>query len=107
VPSRASSFLGAIVYGALVFLGTAGLGFVVAPALGHASGLFPFDKEAQAVFSLLTLKAVPFLFGLSVAAAFYHPGLARLSVWRRVIVYAATVVLTWVAGATIAVFILG
>ena len=104
MPSRATLLTGAIVYGLLVFLGTAGLGFVVLPVVGHASGL---DTEAEAVFSFLTLKAVPFLVGLSAAAALSYRWLTGLSVRRRMCVYVATTAFAWLTGAAIAAVILG
>ena len=91
-------------YGLLVFLGTAGLGFGVLPMVGRAVGL---DSDAEAAFSFLTLEAVPFLVGLSAAAALSYRWLAGLSVPRRVAVYAATTVFAWVAGAAIAAVVLG
>ena len=104
--SRVLPWLGAIAYGVLVFLGATGLGFVVAPALGRASGRFPIETEAEAVFSLLTLKAVPCLAGLSGAAALSYAWVARLSMPRRAAVYATTVLLSWLAGAAIAALLL-
>ena len=102
--SRATLLARALVYGLLVFLGTAGLGFVVVPTLGRATGL---DTEAEAAFSFLTLKAVPLLVGFSAAAAFSYQWLTGLSVPRRVAVYSATTVLAWLTGAAIAAVILG
>ena len=90
-----------------MFLGTAALGLAVLPALAHASGWFPIETEAAAVFSLITLKAVPFLAGFSAAAAFAYPRLAALSLGRRLAVYVATTVVAWLVAAVIAVFILG
>lgn len=104
---RPIAVAGAIVYGVLVFLGTAGLGFVVLPAIGYASGPFPIETEANATFSFVTLAAVPFLVGLSAAAALSYEWLMGLSIARRVATYLATAVLAWVAGAAIAAFILG
>lgn len=105
--SRATLLAGASVYGLLVFLGTAGLGFGVLPAVGHAMGLFPIDTEAEAAFSLVTLKAVPLLVGLSAAAALSYQWLTGLSAPPRVAVYVATTVLAWLTGAAIAAVILG
>ncbi len=102
--SRAPTLVGAIVYGLLVFLGTAGLGFVVLPAVGQATGL---DTDAEAAFSFLTLKAVPFLVGFSAAAALSYQWLTGLSAPRRVAAYSATTVLAWLTGAAIAAVILG
>jgi hypothetical protein len=104
VSSRATLLAGAIVYGLLVFLGTAGLGFVVLPSLGRVTGL---DTEAEAAFSFLTLKAVPLLVGFSAAAALSYQWLTGLSVRRRVAVYFATTVLAWLTGAASAAVILG
>jgi hypothetical protein len=107
LPSRARLLAGAVLYALLVFLGTAALGFVVAPFAGHATGLFPNETDAQAAFSLVTLKAVPLLLGLSSAAAFSYPWVLGLSLSRRVAVYAATVSGAWVAGAAVAAALLG
>jgi hypothetical protein len=104
---RATLLAGAIGYATLVFLGMAGLGFVVAPAIGRATHLFPIETEADAVFSLLTLKAVPALVGLSTAAAFSYQWVMGLSISHRVVVYCATVILAWVTGAAIAAVMLG
>jgi hypothetical protein len=98
---------GSVVYGFLLFGGTAVLGFVVLPAVGYAAGLYPIDTEARAAFSLVTLKAVPFLVGQSAAAAVFHEPLVRFSVARRIAVYFGTVLLIWSAGAAVAVFVLG
>lgn len=107
MPGGSTHVTGAIVYGLLVFLGTAGFGFVVAPAIGRISGAFPIATEAEASFSLLTLKAVPFLVGLSAAAALSLPWVRRLRALRRAAVYAGTVLLAWLTGAAIAAAILG
>lgn len=106
MPSRAALIAKAIAYGLLVFLGSALLGFVVAPAIALATGSFQ-DTEAQATFSFVTLKAVPLLAGLSAAAAVSYDLLARLSIARRVAVYLATTSITWLTGAAIAAFVLG
>ena len=98
---------GAIVYGLLVFLGTVVLGFVVLPVVAYASGLVPIETEAMAVFSLVTLKGVPFLACSSAAATLSYDWLRRLSAVRRVVVYTVTTVAVWMAGAAIAVLILG
>jgi hypothetical protein len=100
-------YAGAVVYAFLVFLGTAVLGFVVAPFAGHAIGLFPIETDAQAAFSLLTLKAVPFLAGASTAAALSYEWVLGFSLPRRFAVYGATVIVAWVTGAAIAAVILG
>jgi hypothetical protein len=98
---------GAFIYGVLVFLGTAGLGFVLLPAIAIAAGLFTIEAEARGAFSLVTLKAVPVLAGLSAAAALSYEWLVVLPLGRRVVVYSATTFLVWVAGAAVAVVILG
>lgn len=107
MPSRTTLLVGSIVYGLLVFLGTAALGFVLLPAIGYATGLFPIQAEAAAAFSLVTLKGVPFLAGLSAAAALSYEWLLGLSAARRVAVYSATTLLAWFTSAAIAAFILG
>ena len=104
MPFGARHLTGTIVYGFLVFLGTAGLGFVVVPSVGHAMGL---DADAEAAFSFLTLKAVPLLVGFSAAAALSYQWLTGLSVPRRIAVYAATTLLAWLTGAGIAAVLLG
>ena len=98
---------GAVAYGLLVFAGTALLGFVVLPPLGYAAGLFAIETDARAAFSLVTLKAVPVMAGLSAAAALSYEWLMRLSLPRRVAAYVATTVLVWLAGAAGAVLALG
>jgi hypothetical protein len=107
MPSRTKLLAGAIAYGLLVFAGTALLGFVVAPAIGVATGLFPIEQEAAGYFSFLTLKAAPLLAGLSAGAARSQEWLAGFSIPSRIAVYAATVLLVWITGATIAAIVLG
>lgn len=102
--SRATSLVGAILYGLFVFLGATSLGFAVLPTLGHATGL---DTETEEAFSFLTLEAVPLLGGLSAAAALSYQWLTRLSLPRRVAVYCATSVLAWLMGAATAAVVLG
>ena len=104
---RVKLLVGSIGYATLVFLGTAGLGFVVAPTVARAAHLFPIETDAEAFFSLLTLKAVPVLAGLSTAAAFSYEKIIRLSLLLRVAVYASTIVLIWALGAAIAAVMLG
>jgi len=104
VSSRATILAGAIVYGLFVFLGAAGLGFAVLPAVGRAAGI---DNEAEAALSLLTLKAVPLLMGLSAAATLSYESLARFSLPRRAAAYAATILLAWLTGAAVAAALLG
>jgi hypothetical protein len=107
LPSRAVSITRAVVYGLLVFLGTLGLGFLVLPSLGYATGLFTIEAEARGAFSLVTLKAVPVLVGLSAAAALSYEWLAALPLGRRVVIYSVTPLAVWVAGAAIAILLLG
>jgi hypothetical protein len=107
MPSRTALVIRASAYGLLVFLGTALVGFVVVPTIAYVSGLFELQTEAQATFSLITLKAVPFLVGLSAAAAATHDLLTGLSAARRVAICLATMLLAWLTGAAIAVLILG
>jgi hypothetical protein len=107
VPTRTKLFAGAFVYGVLVFLGTAGLGFVVLPIIGYHSGLFPIETEADAAFSLTTLKAVPLLAGFSAATAVSYEWLTSLPIARRIAIYLATTLLVWITAAAIAAFLLG
>jgi hypothetical protein len=90
--------VGAAVYGALVFLGTAAIGFVLAPLVGHATGVFPIEVEAQAFFSLLTLKSVPYLFGLSASSSIAWAWGIRLGRLRCVALYLANTLLAYAAG---------
>jgi hypothetical protein len=68
--SGTTLYVGAGIYGLLVFVGAAVLGFVVAPYLGLVSGLFPIESDsrsagcafAQGLNSLLT-----WLIGASIA----------------------------------------
>jgi hypothetical protein len=89
--------LGPIAYGALVFVAMAGLGFVVLPELGLASGLFRIDAEARAFFSLLTLHSVPFLLAASTLSAFAWPTLRALSVPARVAAFVPNVLVAYAA----------
>jgi hypothetical protein len=90
--------VGSIAYGALVFLGMAGLGFVIAPALGLATGLFVIDAEARAFFSLLTLKSVPYLLALSTLSGFAYPRLRALAAPLRLAAFVSNVLVAYVAG---------
>jgi hypothetical protein len=90
---------GSVVYGFLVFAGTALTGFVAAPFLAHAAGFFPIEVEARSAFSLVTLEAVPWLLGASVTSGFLWPSFAAWSPARRVAVWLANVLLVWAAGA--------
>jgi len=99
--------IGTIAYGLSVFIGTAVLGFVVAPFIAFESGLFPIQSDAEAVFSFLTLRAFPLLFGLSVGAALSYEWASALSRFRRVAAYLGTVLIAWILGAAFAVWALG
>jgi len=101
------SYLGSAVYGLLVFGGCAFLGFVIAPALGLASGLFAIDAESRGFFSLVTLKAVPQLAALSLLSVFLHHRFARRSLRYRALLLGVNVLVVWLVGASIALAILG
>jgi hypothetical protein len=100
-------YIGCAAYGLLVLAGIAVLGFVVAPFLGVATGLFAIDTESAGFFSLLTLKGAPYWGGLGVASSALYGPLAgrRVPVW--IAAYASTVALAWLAGAGIALLELG
>jgi hypothetical protein len=100
-------YVGSALYALLVLVGIALTGFVVAPALGTASGLFAIDAESAAFFSLLTLKGAPYWGGLGVASAALYAALARRGALARMGAYAANVVLAWLAGAAVALLALG
>lgn len=100
-------YAAAIAYGALVFAGTALVGFVVAPWLGSASGAFPIDAEARAFFSLLTLAGVPYLAGLCVLSGALYPRLAGRRLRVRVALFGLNVLAAWLCAASIALAILG
>lgn len=104
---QAKTWVGATVYGVLVFLGTALLGFVVAPYLGLASGLFAIDTEAAAFFSLLTLKGVPWLVALSLGSGLLYPSLSTRRVRVRAALLGVNVLGVWLIAAAIALAILG
>src|SRR5215475_11213839 len=103
MPSRAIQISSDVAYGLIVFLGTAGLGFVVLPTLCYAAGLIANETDARAAFSSITLKAVPVLFGFSAAAALSNEWLAAFSIGRRVVAYLATTLLVWIVGAASAI----
>jgi hypothetical protein len=105
--SNTRILLGSVAYSVGVFAGTALLGFVVAPVLGIATGLFPIDTEASAFFSLLTLKGVPDLAILSAASGFLAPALFRRGRGLQVALYAANVLLAWLMAVSIALAVLG
>ena len=94
-------------YGLLVFLGTALLGFVVLPLLGMASGYFTIDAEARGAFSMLTLKAVPYLAGLSILSGVLYRRISERRLRTRAALLAANVVVVWLIGASISLAILG
>jgi len=103
---RKPGLAGSIAYGAFVFLGTAATGFVVAPFLAHAVGLFPIEVEARSALSLVTLEATPWLLGASVTSGFAWPTVAALRPAQRLAVWLANVLLVWTAGAVGAVLLL-
>lgn len=94
-------------YGLLVFLGTALLGFVIAPWLGVATGLFSIEAESSGFFSMLTLKGVPYLVALSVLSGLLSPMLADRRLRLRVMLFGLNVLGAWLIGASIALAILG
>jgi hypothetical protein len=100
-------YIGCAAYGLLVLAGIAALGFVVAPFVGVATGLFPIDAESAGFFSLLTLKGVPYWGALGAASSALYGPLARRRVPVRIAVYASNVALVWLAGAGIALLELG
>jgi hypothetical protein len=100
-------YLGSAVYALLVLAGIALVGFVVAPWLGTAVGLFAIDTESAAFFSWLTLKGSPYWGGLGVLSGPLYGSLASRGTGMRIVLYAANVALAWLAGAGIAYFELG
>ena len=102
-----ASILASVLYGILVLVGTTILGFVVAPFLGTASGLFPIETESAAFFSLLTLKGVPYLAALSVLSGLLYPNLSQRRLRDRAAVLSANILLAWLVAASIALVILG
>lgn len=105
--SRTSRTLKAAAYGLAVLAGSLLLGFVLAPWLATATGLFEIDVEAQGFFSLLTLKGLPYLIGASVFSAGLVERLAGWRPLRRIGGYVANVLLVWLIGAGIALALLG
>ena len=105
--SNSRILIESVAYSVGVFVGTAAFGFVAAPFLGSATGLFPIDTEASAFFSLLTLKGAPDLVILSAASGFLYPVLSRRGTGLRVALYFVNVLLTWLVAASIALAILG
>jgi hypothetical protein len=107
LPSQSSLYLGPVAYVLLVFIGAALLGFVVAPALGTATGIFSIDVESQSFFSLLTLKGVPYLAALSILSALVYQRFSRIRFPGRVILLILNIVVAWLVSASIALVILG
>jgi hypothetical protein len=99
--------LGAAGWAAGVFGGAAVLGFVVLPLLGIASGLLPIDTEAEAFFSMLTLKGVPYLAAESVLSAPLYPLSAGRRARTRIALLCANVLVAWLVAASVALAILG
>ena len=104
---QARIYVRSALYALLVLAGVAVLGFVVAPVLGTATGLFAMDTESAAFFSWLTLKGAPYWAGVGVASAPLQGSLPNLGGAARIGVYLANVALAWVVGAAIAFFDLG
>ena len=102
-----ASILASVLYGLLVFGGTTLLGFVVAPFLGTASGLFRIDAEAAGFFSLLTLKGVPYLAALSLLSGLLYSKHSQRPLHVRAALLGANVMLAWLVAASIALVILG
>jgi hypothetical protein len=105
--SQTSVYVGATVYGVLVFVGAALLGFVVLPFLGVKSGLFAIDADSYAFFSLLTLKGVPFLVVLSILSSLLYQRVSERQLGFRATLLAVNAFLAWMVGASIALAILG
>jgi hypothetical protein len=102
-----ASILASVLYGLLVFAGTTILGFVVAPPLGTASGLFLIDTESAAFFSLLTLKGVPYLAALSVLSGLLYRKHSERRLRVRAALLGVNILLAWLVAAAIALAILG
>jgi hypothetical protein len=94
-------------YGLAVFLGTALLGFVIAPWLGTATGLFAIEAESSGFFSLLTLKGTPYLVALAVASGLLYPKLSARRFRMQLALAVLNVLGAWLLGASIALAILG
>ena len=104
--SQLGTYVGAALHGLLVFVGAALLGFIVAPLVGIAAGLFSIDAEARAFFSLLTLKGVPYLLGLSMLSALLHRPLSTRRLPARVGLLGVNVLAVWLVAVSIALVIL-
>jgi hypothetical protein len=94
-------------YGLAVLAGTALLGFVVAPWLGIAAGLFPIEADGRAFFSLLTLRGAPYLMLLAALSSLAYPALSARRPSRRILAYGVNVLVAWLIAASIALAILG
>ena len=94
-PSRSLGLARCIGYGVAVFIGSASLGLAILPAAGRAVG-YPIEPE------LLTLKAVPYLFGMSVGSGLMSSGLLGKSFAFRSGVCLGNTVLVYIIGATLA-----
>jgi hypothetical protein len=105
--SRAILALASAGYGLAVLAGTALLGFVIAPVVGIAFGLFPIEADGRAFFSLLTLRGVPYLMLLAALSGLAYPALSRQRIPRRILLYVVNVLVAWLIGASIALAILG
>jgi hypothetical protein len=104
---RASAIAGSVLYGLLVFVGAALLGFVVAPFLAIASAAFPIEADARGFFSLLTLKGVPVLAGLSAASGYAYPSIAARPRAVRAALLAVNALVVWLVAAAGAFAVLG
>ena len=102
-----AGILASVLYGLLVFAGTSILGFVVAPFLGTASGLFPIEAESAGFFSFLTLKGVPYLAALSVLSGLLYSKHAERRLRVRAALLGVNILLAWLIAAAIALAILG
>lgn len=107
VRSRAILVGSCAMHAVFVFVGTALLGFVVAPTLAIASGRFPIESDARAAFAWLTLKGVPYLVAGAALSGLLYPRLRGARVWVRTVMLAAEVLVVWLVGAGIALLILG
>ena len=102
-----TSILASVLYGLLVFAGATILGFVVAPFLGTASGLFSIETESSAFFSFLTLKGVPYLAALSVLSGLLYSKHSERRLRIRAALLGVNILLAWLVAAAIALAILG
>jgi hypothetical protein len=105
--SEARIYVHSAAYSLLVFLGTALLGFVIAPGLGIATGLFSIEAESSGFFSLLTLEGVPYLVALSVLSGLLYPTVSSRRLRLRPVLFVLKILLAWLIGAAIALAFLG